>query len=127
MITTPHETGFRQWLLLMGVILALGVSSDSTFAQARSEPSIPKLNYEAVPNFFQLPVGENFVETCGVAVNSKGHIYVFHRGRHPLMEFDSSGKFIRSIADDLFVTAHSLRIDREDNLWTTDVGAHVVL
>ena len=127
MITMLHETGFRQWLLLTGVILALNVSSDSTFAQARTEPSIPKLNYEAVPNFFQLPVGENFVETCGVAVNSKGHIYVFHRGRHPLMEFDSSGKFIRSIADDLFVTAHSLRIDREDNLWTTDVGAHVVL
>src|SRR5260370_3295508 len=30
-----------------------------------------------------------------------------HRGKHPLLEFDSSGKFIRSIADDLFVTPHS--------------------
>src|SRR5262245_44680706 len=127
MITMLHETDFRQGLLLMTLILALGVSSDSTFAQARTEPSIPKLNYEAVPNFFQLPPGENFVECCGVAVSSKGHIYVFHRGSHPLMEFDSSGKYIRSIADDLFVTPHSLRVDSEDNLWTTDVGAHVVL
>ena len=58
-------------------------------------------------------------------MNSKGHIYVFHRGKHPLMEFDSSGKFIRSIADDLFVTAHTVRVDAEDNIWTTDVGAHV--
>ena len=121
-----RETGFRQWMLFIAPIFALGVSNDSTFAQARTEAGIPKLNYEAVPNFFQLPVGQNFVEPCGVAINSKGHIYVFHRGRHPLMEFDSSGKFIRSIADDLFVTAHSLRVDSEDNLWTADVGAHVV-
>jgi DNA-binding beta-propeller fold protein YncE len=57
----------------------------------------------------------------------KGHIYIFHRGKHPLMEFDSSGKFLRSIADDLFVTAHMVRVDPEDNIWTTDIGSHVVL
>jgi DNA-binding beta-propeller fold protein YncE len=52
---------------------------------------------------------------------------VFHRGKHPLMEFDANGKYLRSIADDLFVTAHTVRVDAEDNIWTTDVGAHVVL
>ena len=79
-----------------------------------TQSAVPTLNYEAVPNFFQLPAGENFVEPCGVAVNSKGPIYVFDRGRHPLMEFDSSGKFVRSLADDLFVTANSSRVDSED-------------
>ena len=123
----PHETRCRQSLLLIVPIFVLCVSGNSTFAQESTEPAIPKLSYEAVPNFFQLPPGENFVECCGVAVNSKGHIYVFHRGKHPLMEFDSSGKYIRSIADDLFVTPHFLRVDSEDNLWTADVGAHVVL
>src|SRR5215470_4193947 len=72
---------------------------------SRSEEAIAKLNYEAVPDFFQLPAGEHLVEVAGVAVNSKGHTYVFHRGKHPLMEFDASGKYLRSIADDLFVTA----------------------
>jgi DNA-binding beta-propeller fold protein YncE len=94
---------------------------------SRCQETGPRLNYEAVPDFFQLPPGEHFVEPAGVAVNSKGNIYVFHRGKHPLMEFDSAGKFVRSIADDLFVTAHTLRVDAEDNIWTTDVGAHVVL
>ncbi|HKS04309.1 MAG TPA: hypothetical protein VJR49_03050, partial [Chthoniobacterales bacterium] len=98
----------------------------SRFACSGEEP-IPNLNYEAVPDFFQLPPGEHFVEAAGVAVNSKGHIYVFHRGKHPLMEFDAFGKFIRSIADDLFVSAHTVRVDADDNLWTTDVGAHLVL
>jgi len=93
----------------------------------RAEEPIPKLNYEAVPGFFQLPASEHFVEVAGVAVNSKGHIYVFHRGKHPLMEFDANGKFLRSISDDLFVTAHTVRVDAEDNIWTTDVGAHMVL
>ncbi len=96
-------------------------------AQAPAEPALPKLNYEAVPGFFELPPGENFVEAAGVAVNSKGHIYVFHRGKHPLMEFDAAGKFIRSLSDDLFVTPHMVRVDSEDNIWTTDIGSHVVL
>jgi streptogramin lyase len=108
---------------LVGVaLLALAM-----LEQALGEQPIPKLNYEVVPDFFQLPAGENFVEVAGVAVNSKGHIYVFRRGKHPLMEFDPSGKFIRSIGDDLFVTAHAVRVDAEDNIWTTDVGSHVVL
>jgi hypothetical protein len=71
--------------------------------------------------------GEHFVEPAGVAVNSKGHIYVFHRGKHPLMEFDPSGKFLRSLADDPFVTAHLVHVDIEDNIWTADIGSHVVL
>src|SRR5438477_7331918 len=92
-----------------------------------ADEQIPKLNYEPVPEFFQLPGGEHFVEVAVVAVNSKGHIFVFHRGKHPLMEFDANGKYLRSIADDLFVTAHTVRVDGEDNIWTTDVGSHVVL
>jgi DNA-binding beta-propeller fold protein YncE len=110
------------WLLILAAIFAA-----PSILTCRGEESIPKLNYEAVPDFFQLPVSEHFVEVAGVAVNSKGHIYVFHRGKHPLMEFDTNGKFLRSIADDLFVTAHTVRVDAEDNIWTTDVGAHIVL
>jgi hypothetical protein len=108
------------------LILAALVGLASVFL-CRAEEQIPKLNYGPVPDFFQLPAGEHFVEVAGVAVNSKGHIYVFHRGKHPLMEFDANGKYLRSIADDLFVTAHTVRVDGADNIWTTDVGSHVVL
>src|SRR6059058_3520534 len=116
--------GQFRWLRL-SILAALSMAALNL--ACRAEEPIPKLNYEAVPDFFQLPPGEHFVEVAGVAVNSKGHIYVFHRGKHPLMEFDSSGKFARSIADDLFVTAHTVRVDAGDNIWTTDVGTHLVL
>src|SRR5437667_11064938 len=112
---------WRGWSILAALSMA------ALNLACRAEEPIPKLNYEAVPDFFQLPPGEHFVEVAGVAVNSKGHIYVFHRGKHPLMEFDSSGKFVRSIADELFVTAYMVRVDPEDNIWTADIGSHVVL
>lgn len=109
---------------LPSITVAQAESASPTNAQADAAPQI---DYQIVRDFFQLPPGEHLVEPAGVAVNSKGHIYVFHRGRHPLMEFDGSGKFLRSIADDLFVTAHMVRVDADDNLWTADVGSHVVL
>jgi DNA-binding beta-propeller fold protein YncE len=120
-VDSNHEIQRCRLLILAAIFVAV-----STFT-CRGQEQIPKLNYEAVADFFQLPAGEHFVEVAGVAVNSKGHIYVFHRGKHPLMEFDASGKFLRSIADDLFVTAHTVRVDAEDNVWTTDVGSHLVL
>jgi DNA-binding beta-propeller fold protein YncE len=118
------KRNLASWSILWWVIL---LSYPPGTGQAPAEPAAPSLNYEPVPNFFQLPPDEHFVEPAGVALNSKGHIYVFHRGKHPLMEFDPSGKFIRSLADDLFVSAHMVRVDSEDDIWTTDVGSHVVL
>jgi len=113
----------QRWLRL----LLMALLSGAVGAAQNLAPTIPKLSYEVVPDFFQLPAGENFVESAGIAVNSKGHIYVFHRGKHPLMEFDADGKFLHSIADELFVNAHAVRVDGEDNIWTVDVGSHVVL
>ena len=81
-------------LQLFDQVLWFCILSGLVFAQLQ-EP-LPKLNYDMIPDFFQLPPGEHLIEPAGVAVNSKGHIYVFHRGKHPLMEFDSSGKFLRS-------------------------------
>ena len=111
----------RQILLVLLLLLCAPAMAQNL------PPTISKLSYEEVLDFFQLPAGENFVESAGIAVNSKGHTYIFHRGKHPLMEFDANGRFLRSIADELFVSAHAVRVDADDNVWTVDVGSHVVL
>ena len=36
----------------------------------------PPLDYVAVPDSFTLPAGMTFGSTSGVAINSKGHIFV---------------------------------------------------
>lgn len=125
--TAPTDSRTLQALLANARQLRNDLQSTTPSAPMPQEPATPALDYRPVPDFFHLPLDEHFVEPAGVAVNSKGHIYVFHRGKHPLMEFDPSGKFLRSIADDLFVTAHMVRVYADDNLWTTDVGSHVVL
>ena len=84
------------------------------------------IGYIPVPDAFDLPPGVNFGSVSGVAIDSKGHIFLLHRGPGPLMEFDAEGKFIRALGDGLFDRPHGLRIDSEDNIWTTDVAGHVV-
>jgi len=84
------------------------------------------LDYVPVRESFKLPANVNFGGTSGVAFNSKGNIFVIHRGPMPLMEFDPEGNFIRGFGDGLFDRPHGLRIDVEDNIWATDVAAHLV-
>ena len=84
------------------------------------------LDYIPVSEDFKLPAGMNFGSVSGVAINSKGHVFVLHRGPGPLMEFDADGNFIRGLGDGLFDRPHGLRIDADDNIWATDVAGHVV-
>ena len=123
-----HRYFWTHWRGLACLSLTFFSSSLLWGQVSISDPqNFPALPYEPVADFFQLPPEEHFVEPAGIAVNSRGHIYVFRRGKHPLMEFDPTGKFIRSIADDLFLIAHSLRVDSHDNIWAVDNGTHMVV
>ena len=78
-------------------------------------------------------------EVAGVAVNSRGHIFVFSRGSTTgpaygagaaqLLEFDTDGKFLREIGHNLYAWsfAHSVKIDRDDNIWVADKGSDMVI
>src|SRR5215213_2414103 len=87
----------------------------------------PALAYMPVADPFKLPPGMNFGGVSGVAINSKGHIFVLHRGPGPLMEFTPEGAFVRAWGDQMFDRPHGLRIDAEDNIWTTDVATNLVM
>jgi DNA-binding beta-propeller fold protein YncE len=87
----------------------------------------PDLGYRPVPDAFKLPRGLNFGPCSGVAVNSKGNIFVFNRSAHALMEFTGRGKYLRTLASGVFTQPHGLRVDAEDNLWATDTGSHIVV
>jgi len=98
-----------------------------------------EIRYEAVPNFFQLPPDVYFGEVAGIAVNSQKHIFVFSRGgttgpaygaaAAQLFEFDEHGAFIREIGKGLYALsfAHTVRIDRHDDIWITDKGSDMVV
>lgn len=87
----------------------------------------PDLGYRPVPDVFKLPRGLNFGPCSGVAVNSKGNIFVFNRSAHALLEFTGKGTYLRAHASGVFTQPHGLRVDAEDNIWATDTGSHIVV
>src|SRR6185369_3353922 len=120
-----------KWSLLFLFLVAA-----SLFAQ---QSTVPEIRYRSVPDFFKLPADLYFGEVAGVAVNSKGHIFVFSRGNTTgpaygasaaqLLEFAPDGKFLREIGHNLYAWsfAHSVRIDKEDNIWVADKGSDMVI
>jgi hypothetical protein len=104
-----------------------------------AQTSIPEIHYDSVPNFLKLPPDLYLGETAGVAVNSKGRIFVFSRGNTTgpaygasaaqLLEFDKDGRFIREVGKNLYAWsyAHAVRIDQDDNIWAVDKGSDMVV
>jgi len=111
----------RRFCLLL-ICLRLGI-----VAQAADKPS-RDLGFTLTPQrqFLKLPHGFSLAECSAVAVNKKGELFLFHRGPRPILCFDAEGRFLRAWGDDVLKIPHGLRVDRDDNVWVTDVGVHRV-
>jgi sugar lactone lactonase YvrE len=96
--------------------------------EAVRELTAAAVTYQLVDNWAQLPAGTKWGTMSAVDIDSKGTVYALQRAEPAkVMAFDSTGKLLRSWGDGLFVDAHGLRVDREDNVWVTDRGSHQVL
>jgi DNA-binding beta-propeller fold protein YncE len=103
------------------------------------EASVPKIEFQSVPDFLKLPADTYFGEVAGVAVDSHKHIFVFSRGNTTgpaygaaaaqLLEFSANGRFLREIGHNLYgwSFAHSVKVDHHDNVWIADKGSDVVV
>ena len=123
----------RRFALALSVCLA---APFSLLAQGRTLPEIP---FESVPQFLKLPANIYLGETAGVAVNSKGHVFVFSRGNTTgpaygagaaqLLEFGPDGTYLREIGHNLYAWsfAHAVRVDKADNIWVADKGSDMVI
>ncbi|MBI4658212.1 MAG: 6-bladed beta-propeller [Verrucomicrobia bacterium] len=98
-----------------------------TAATGLGDDKWPELPYKLVADWPALPAAWNFGEVPGVAVDAKENVYVFNRSPHPLMQFTSSGKFLRSLLEGMVTSAHGVRIDHEGNIWVADHNGHTVL
>jgi len=76
--------------------------------------------YRALDAWAQLPAGMQLGQVSGVELDARGNVWVIHRADPPILEFDASGKLIRSFGTGMFVQAHSLHFDRDGNLWAVD-------
>ena len=98
--------------------------------------------YELIENWAKIPDDYTLGNPTGVALKSNQNLVVFHRGSRSwqvpmpkekiiedtFIEIDKvTGKIIKSWGSNLFIMPHGLEIDKEDNIWITDVGLHQVI
>jgi DNA-binding beta-propeller fold protein YncE len=84
------------------------------------------MNYRPVEPWGALPEGMRFVEATSVAVDANDDVYVFNRGRHPVIVFDRGGRFKRTWGEGRFRRAHGITIGPDGTLWLTDDLHHTI-
>jgi sugar lactone lactonase YvrE len=90
--------------------------------------SAQSTSYRVDANWAQLPDGKNWDgSTSWITADGKGNILVLVRTAPYFRWFTRDGKFLKAVEGDVqFSTAHSVTIDSQGFLWTTDSTAHLV-
>ena len=110
-------------------------------ALASAVPAFAEPQHEVVRDWPALPEGYPLGLCAGVGVDSHNNVFVFHRNERawstpfpgdpiagPTVSVidGSSGNLLASWGAGEFIMPHGLTVDREDNVWLTDVGRHEV-
>jgi peptidylamidoglycolate lyase len=99
-------------------------------------------DYSVVHGWPQVPAGELLGQVSGIGVDSRANVFVFRRAdrslpattvsREPIGEptvwlFEGqSGRLLQRWGAHQFAMPHGLTVDRQDNLWLTDIALHEV-
>jgi len=85
--------------------------------------------YTTIERWGQLPQGRSWGSTSAIDVAPNGNLWVAERcGANtcegsdlpPVLEFDSSGKLLRSFGAGMFLFPHGMHVDKDGNVWVTD-------
>jgi len=144
--------GFTSVFVTMAAVVgigavALGQSSSPAAGAAKQAEVVPPVSQlgarNDLPNPYALGVSwgqlldhRKWGSTAGIAVGPDGNIWAIDRcgvsgsqGTNcagspldPILQFDPSGKFLKSFGHGLFVSPHKITVDRQGNLWVADNG-----
>ncbi|HLO80220.1 MAG TPA: peptidyl-alpha-hydroxyglycine alpha-amidating lyase family protein [Chitinophagaceae bacterium] len=122
-------------LLLIGALLLFSCKL------ATKQNNTQLAEYQLVPNWPALPAGYPLSQVTGVGIDKAQNVFLFHRtGRKWTEPFPDSmisvntilmmdrqtGKMLNSWGANQFVMPHGLTVDKDDNVWVTDVALHQV-
>jgi sugar lactone lactonase YvrE len=109
--------------LTLAVAIVAGAAMSDREASAQSNP------YRQGENWGRLPEGRTFGNVIGVDVDRSGNVWVFERcggdtcegsKLAPILQFDASGKLLKSFGAGMFAFPHGFHVDRDGNVWATD-------
>ena len=121
----------RVCMTLVTTIRAFAVLQALPYTQAADPQPNP---YHVLPNHFKLPEGRTLGSTAAIDIDRDGRsVWVFERcggtsqglacvdsRLAPILEFDSSGKVVKSFGAGMFISPHGIHVDRQGNVWVTD-------
>ena len=96
---------------------ALAFSAIALTGVRAEDPPSP---FRRVDDWAKLPEGMKFGQAISVDGDAAGHVWVFHRGEPPVLEFDTTGKLLKSFGKGMFVQSHGLFLDPDGSIWLTD-------
>ena len=141
----------RTWFAVLALPVAAALVAAASYPGRRTprlgdyragNPAGKANHYEVVHGWPVLAEGFVFGHVTGVGVDSRNHVFVFHRADHSILgkTFDEpistrvvtcfdgkTGELVASWGANLFLNPHGLRVDHADNVWVTDLGLQQVL
>ena len=123
-------------LILAAATVGLcGQPGSEARAQSAAQPTNSLPNpYRSGEVWDKMPAGRAMGSTNTISIDSNGHIWGFERcgantcagsSAAPILEFDASGKVIKSFGAGMFVFPHCVYVDQAGNVWVADaLGAN---
>lgn len=127
------------------ILVLFGLLFISYFLQPlkKGEGNDKTIKYELEKNWLNLPKGLILGNPTGICIDTSQNIVVFHRAERDWSLFQlmpktliknktifiidkESGNVIDCWGDNLFIMPHGLTVDKENNIWVTDVGLNQV-
>ena len=113
-------------------VVVIALSAGTSYARTDSDANSAPNPYKAVDGWGKtLPGGRAWGSTNAISVDAKGNVWVAERcggnscsdsNLDPVLEFDSSGKLVKSFGAGMFVVPHGIFCDKNGNVWVTDNG-----
>ena len=120
----------RRCSLVAGVVVIFGLLGGSASAQSEAQSQSLPNPYRADASWAaKMPDGRTWGSPGGLATDRKGNLWVFERcgantcaggSESPILEFDPSGKLLKSFGAGMFVFPHAIFVDHDNNVWVTD-------
>lgn len=121
-------------LIFSSVVFGCDTKSDSG-------DKTDNVEYELVKDWPQLSPGYTLSQPTGIGIDTSEHIFVFHRtgrrwtdpfpdsliSKNTILELENeTGKILNSWGANYFIMPHGLTVDKNNNVWVTDVALHQI-
>lgn len=112
-------------------LAVVALSAAGPYAQGGAVPNSQPNPYASGVRWGLLPSGRVWGNTSAIDVDAQGHVWVADkcgallctdRTEDPVLEFDASGKLLKSFGSGMMISPHGIHIDRDGNVWVTDNG-----